>query len=362
MGDTTRRNRLRPAVVVGTAAFLALSSAFGQTATVAAATPMSAKGLVRMAATFASPLRPLLSVLEGTNAVSTGSDGRLTFLLVGSDSRTSSISRTDSIMIVSLKGKSISAASIPRDTARIPNPFGGGVFPGKINSILHQLRTGSASLDQALDRFEVVIENVIQQEIDYHALLWFDGFTTLVGKIDPISVNIGRDIADPKHEDDEFGPLGVYFPKWTGYALYAFNTGSNPYCNGAYKSDPPPVDARYWCRRALPFVRTRKGPGNNDWVRSSRQQGFVAATIKAISRTELNSLVSTAQSEGAGKWSTNLPINSSTALDLYDALYGARLVNQIVFKPKTYAGRIVGTSSYELKLPAVRQWAAQYLS
>jgi anionic cell wall polymer biosynthesis LytR-Cps2A-Psr (LCP) family protein len=349
-------------VVLSTAAFLALSSAFGQASTVAAANPIGARDLLRLAQTFATPLRPLLAAMEGANAISTGTDGRLTFLLAGSDSRNSSISRTDSIMIVSVKGKTISAASIPRDTGRIPDPFGGGVFPGKVNSILHQLRTTSSSMDQALDRFEVVIENVIQQEIDYHALLWFDGFTTLVGKIDPISVNIGRDIADPKHEDDEHGAPGVYFPKWTGYALYAFNTGSNPYCNGAYKNDPPPIDARYWCHRALPFVRSRKGPGNNDWVRSYRQQGFVAATIKAISRAELSSLVSTGQSEGMGKWWTNLPINSTTALDLYDALDGARLVNQVVFKPKTYAGRIVGTSSYELKLPAVRQWAAQYLS
>jgi anionic cell wall polymer biosynthesis LytR-Cps2A-Psr (LCP) family protein len=358
----TRLNRRRAVVVFSMAAFLGISSAFGQASTVAAASPITPRSLVRLTATLASPLRPLLSALEGTDAISNGSDGRLTFLLIGSDSRASSISRTDSIMIVSLKGKTISAASIPRDTGRIPNPFDGGVFPGKVNSILHRLRTVSANFDQALDRFEVVIENVIQQEIDYHALLWFDGFSALVDKVEPVIVNVGREIADPKHEDDEDGPPGVYFPKATTYALYAKNTGSNPYCNGAYKSDPPPVDARYWCHRALPFVRSRKGPGNNDWVRSQRQQGFVAATIKAISRTELNSLVSTAQSEGMGKWWTNLPINSSTALDLYNALDGARLVNQVVFKPKTYAGRIVGTSSYALNLTAVRQWAAQYLS
>ena len=85
-------------------------------------------------------------------------------------------------MVVSIKGGSISAASIPRDTARIPNPAG-GTFKGRVNAILKKFVKAGYTRDQALDKFEVVIENLLNIEIDYHALVWFGGFTTLVGKI-----------------------------------------------------------------------------------------------------------------------------------------------------------------------------------
>ena len=63
-----------------------------------------------------------------------------------------------------------------------------------------------------------------------------------------------------------------------------------------------------------------------------------------------------------GKWWTNYPISMSSATDLYNALNGATPQNRVVFKPSLYAQRISGTSAYELKLSAVRQWTAQYMS
>ena len=359
------RRSVRAGFTFALATFIGASASLGQASAVAAARPVTPRSLLRLAGALALPIPPLLSALDGAPAASTGSDGRLTFLLAGSDSRTTSISRTDSIMVVSLKGKTISAASIPRDIARIPNPFTAATndyFPGKVNGILRLLRESSSSLDQALDRFEIVIERTLAIEIDYRALLWFNGFSTLVAEVDPIVVNVVREIRDPKHLDDPNGPPGVYFPQTSIYSLWANNTGSNPRCNGAYKNDAPPIDAQYWCRRALPYVRTRKGTGNNDFVRAGRQQKFVAAAIKAVGQSELAGLVGTAQAEGMGKWWTNYPISWASALELYNSLNGAQLVHQVVFKPKTYAGRISGTSSYALNLTAVRQWTAQYMS
>lgn len=318
---------------------------------------------LKLAFDVASPMRPLIDAVDGNQALNKGTDGRLTFLLLGLDARGSSVSRTDTMMIMSVKGSTITSASLPRDTARIPRPasMGGGTFSGKANGILRQLISGT-TLDGALAKFEIVIENLAQIEIDYHALIWFNGFTTLVGKVDPIIVNVTREIRDPKQVDDHDGSPGVYFPTWTGYVLNAYNTGSNPYCNGAYKNDlNPPVDAKYWCHRALPYVRSRKGPRNNDFVRAKRQQEFIAAAIKAVAQTELSGLVNTAQSEGLGKWWTNYPITLTSAMDLYSALHSASLGTHVVWKPSTFASRISGTSSYQLKLSAVRQWAAQYL-
>ena len=94
----------------------------------------SSRGLLALANSAASPL---LTALGGLTAgtIDSGTDGRITVLLLGSDSRKLGISRTDSIMIVSLKGTTISAASIPRDTARIPNPAG-GLYKGRVNALI----------------------------------------------------------------------------------------------------------------------------------------------------------------------------------------------------------------------------------
>jgi anionic cell wall polymer biosynthesis LytR-Cps2A-Psr (LCP) family protein len=360
VGDARRRPRA--ALVLTMATFVGLSAALGQASSVAAKSPITPRTIAQIAMKLGAPVAPFLGALDGANAYTTGTDGRLTMMLLGVDSRGSSLSRTDSIMIVSLKGKSISAASIPRDTSRIPNRFSGGYFPGKVNTILRQLQGAGGGVEDSLSKFELVMEDTLDIEIDYRVVMWFTGFTTLVSEIDPVTVNIEREIADPKHIDDPSGPAGVYFPKWTGYALYGNNTGSNPRCNGAWRSDPRPIDAQNWCHRALPYVRSRKGAGNNDFVRSKRQQYFIAATIKAVSQSEVSGLASTGQNQGMGKWLTNFPVSTSSALDLYNALNGASLDHAVVFKPKTYSGRVAGTSQYAINLAAVRQWTAQYMS
>lgn len=318
---------------------------------------------IRLGLDVAAPMRPILDAIDGPQALSRGSDGRLTFLILGLDSRGSSVTRTDAMLIMSVKGNTITSASLPRDTGRVPRPasMGGGTFSGKANGILRQLVNSTGALNSGLDAFERVIENIAQIEIDYNALIWFNGFTTLVGKVDPITVNITREIRDPKHIDDPNGPPGVYFPRWNGFAVNAFNSTSQPYCDGAYKTDPAPINSVNYCRRALPYVRSRKGPANDDWVRSRRQQEFIAATIKAVSSSELAGLVSTGRGEGLGKWFTNYPISITSAQDLYNEFQGASLGAHVVWKPSLFAARIPGTSAYELKLTAVRQWSAQHL-
>lgn len=361
---TACRGLRASALAFALAAVLAATSATGgQAASTGLADQGSNVDWIRLGMDIAAPMRPLLDAIDGNQALNRGSDGRLTFLLLGSDSRGTTISRTDTIMLMSIKGNTITSASIPRDTARIPRPasMGGGTFSGRVNGILRQLRGTSTSLDQALAKFEVVIEKLLQIEIDYNALIWFNGFTSLVGKVDPITVNITREIRDPKQVDDPDGPPGVYFPLWNGFALNAWNSGSNPYCNGAYKTDPAPINPQNYCRRALPYVRSRKGPNNNDWIRARRQQEFIASTIKAVGQAELSALVSTGQGEGAGKWWTNYPITATSAMDLYNELHGASLGTHVVFKPSLYATPIAGTSAYQLKLSAVLQWSAQYL-
>jgi anionic cell wall polymer biosynthesis LytR-Cps2A-Psr (LCP) family protein len=313
---------------------------------------------------MSAPVVRLVDTLVGNQAVDDGSDNRLTVLAMGSDSRGSSLGRMDAILILSIKGNSISMASIPRDTARFPKR-GGGVFSGKVNGIVRQYLNAGYSTQGALNEFEKDVENALGITIDYNAVVWFGGLTTLVGRVDPIYVST-REIRDAKLIDDHAAnqPQGVYFPSSSSWALYDYNYSANgrAYCNGSWRFDPAPINAANKCKRALPFVRSRKGPNNDDWVRSKRQQNFIYRAIKAISSGELSGLASTASNEGGGKWITNMPISSSNAQDLYNRLHNASFSHSVVFKPTAYASRISGTSGYQLKLTAVRNWCNNYMS
>jgi anionic cell wall polymer biosynthesis LytR-Cps2A-Psr (LCP) family protein len=269
-------------------------------------------------------------------------------------------------MIASIdENKVISTASIPRDTARIPNPAG-GVFKGKVNGLVKSFIKSGMTRDAALARFEMVIESLLQIEIDYRVVLWFGGMTTLTAEIDPIMVDIPKEIRDSKLIDDHAvgARQGVYFPMATNYELWATNEAFNgrTYCNGEWRFDPPPIEAANKCHRALPFTRSRKGKGNNDWVRTSRQQNFLFRAIQATADTELESLVNVALSQGNGKWVTNIPITLGSANYLYNRFSGATHGWRVVFKPTLYATHITGTSAYQLKLPAVRNWASLHLT
>ena len=160
------------------------------------------------------------------------------------------------------------------------------------------------------------------------------------------------EIRDGKLIDDhaQGQPQGVYFPSASSYPLYDYNYSANgrAYCNGQWRFDNPPIDAANKCHRALPYTRSRKGANNNDWIRSSRQQTFIYAAIKAVSSSELSGLASTASNEGGGRWMTNMPISLSNAQDLYNRLHNASLGHRVVFKPNGYATQDLG----HVRLPA----------
>ena len=312
-----------------------------------------------------APMRWLLGVL-GQEHLQSGNDGRVTVLLLGSDARGGGIGRTDTIMVVSIKNQSISAASIPRDAARIPNPWTGGTFRGRVNTILKQLRQGANSDEAAVAKFQDVIAHLLDVEIDYHALITFTGFQALVSNVDSITVSstLGP-IKDAKFWDDPNKQRGVYFPAAQDYTLYAANPDTaDGLCNGLWRTRG--TSAPYWCRRALPFVRSRKGAGNSDFRRAARQQLFVDAGVARVlergNGTNLSALVTAALGQSnQSHLTTDIPLDDATALEFYDLLTGSHLDSAVVFKPRKYAKRISGTTAYRLTLSAVRAWTASHM-
>jgi anionic cell wall polymer biosynthesis LytR-Cps2A-Psr (LCP) family protein len=310
----------------------------------------------------AGPVGPVLRLLDGRNAVSTGSDGRLTILLLGSDTRGSAIGRTDSIMVMSIRDGTISALSIPRDSSQIPDPFDGGIFHSRVNAILEHLAAGRTN-EQALSMFKAVIENLLGIEIDYYALLDFPGFQALVDEIQPVTVDINQPVRDTRYWDDASQPSGVYFPAATNYDLWALQPGPDPLCTGLWRFQPTPIPSSFWCRRAMPYVRSRKG--SSDFQRAGRQQNFVIGAIRRVinrgSGSALGSLVSRAVAQQqAGTLTTDIPLTVGNALELYQTLSGASVGIHEVLSPPKYASHIPGTTAYELNLTAVRELTQQW--
>jgi anionic cell wall polymer biosynthesis LytR-Cps2A-Psr (LCP) family protein len=299
------------------------------------------------------------------SAISAGTDGRLTIMLLGFDTRGAGLQRTDTIMIASVKNKVMTAASIPRDTARILNPFTANpndYYSGKINTIIKQLKKTRSSTQALLD-FEKIIEGELNIEIDATVGITFNGFNNLVDEIDPINVRIDHGIKDVKFWDNPYKTRGVYFPTATSYDLYAWQPNANPaLCDGSFRSyaNPP---SNTWCRRAIVYVRSRKGTGNSDFKRAGRQQDLVVGAIRAVLNrgggANLTALVNNAKAQSAQGYlySANFDVSTVTAAQIWDRVNGASVGAHVVFAPSTYSTHIPGTSSYQLKLDAVRAWA-----
>ena len=320
---------------------------------------------------FMPAIGQLAQVVAGPSQVSYS--GKLTVLLVGSDFRPGGGNgeRLDSIMVVSINPATdrIHAASIPRDTARIPLPpsLGGGVYSGKINGMFKTFKKQlGGNRNAALERFKLVIEHTLASNIDYVGYLRFTGFDRLVDETNGVLTSIPNEIRDPKYIDKPGWPTGAKFEVHTSPKAL-LGGGSAERCYGGY---PKPVTN--WgpvmdCKRAIVYVRTRKGSivgvgSNNDWKRAARQQRFVYDAIQRVlsqGQSAAGQLVQKKNSYPSEIY-TDMPTTAGDISQMFNLLSGASLGPTAVFGPSTYATHIKGTSKYELKLTAVRNWCDLY--
>jgi LCP family protein required for cell wall assembly len=235
-------------------------------------------------------------------------DGRLTFLLLGTDSapgRTTML--TDSIMVVSVLPSTgaVAMISIPRDISYYP-VYSGGIYKGKINEFLwyagnHPTRFPEGAFGATMAE----IGFIVGVPIDYYAVLNLGGFRTLIDTIGGVTVNNFQAINDPKYEwlDGTFGltmPAGVQT------------------LNG---------------RLALAFARSRQGIGDSDFTRARRQQILLLALReKLISPDTLVKLPALLQVAGQTV-RTNIP--ADTVGNLVDLAKGVdkSAIQQVVLEP-----------------------------
>lgn len=351
--------RRRSALLAGLAAFvIAASGVFVAPREAAAGTLGS---LVELGLDAASSRAGLAFVhaATGTSALPTGKDGRVTVLLIGSDHReTLSGERTDIVLVITInpKTKQMAAVSIPRDVARLPINKR-STFKGKVNTIFSAYR-GKLGRDGALDKMRDIVAYTLAIEIDYYVMIRMTAFNVLTDRVGGYKVSIPTAIKDPSFWDDPDGPRGIYFPAATSRTLKGNLT---TLCNGYFftKLTNKLAKPGAQCDRAIVYVRTRKGKGNSDFKRQGRAQDVVGAAITRVTnrnngkelRALFNAAVGQANNDAID---TDIPMTFETALDFYALLKGAKLTQRQVFTPTTYASKISGTSSYQLKLKAVR--------
>ncbi len=291
--------------------------------------------------------------------------GKFTVLLVGSDWRPNSGERLDTILIMSVNPQTnpntITAASIPRDMARIPIPseYGGGTYKGKINGMFKFFKKQSGgNRNIALNKFKHTIEHLLDIKIDGVAYLRFSGFDALVDEVGYVPVNNANELRDPSYIDKPGYPTGARFVVENPSLLRGANTQR---CYGGYPKPVTNWSPVMHCHRALVYVRSRHGKivgqgGNNDYVRAARQQRFVFAAIKRVTAFTLQKskdLRGVANSMPSAIY-TSLPTDDGSLMAIYNLLDGATFKEGVVFKPKVYATHIAGTSSNQLKLNVVR--------
>lgn len=305
-------------------------------------------------------LQPIVATLGAVapGSIDKGTDGRLTVLLVGSDWRprlAGTGERLDAMMVVTIDdAKQISAVSLPRDVGNVPiGP--GEVFAPKVNGLFkHFKQTYAATREDALDRVRRAFEYTLDIEIDYVAYIRFTGVDHLVDRVGGVPVAVPYDIYDSTIVDDR--AQRQHGAKFLASTSTLMGGDSAPLC---YTVGNPIAWSRTpSCTRALLYVRSRHGPGNNDWRRARRQQGFVMAAIdRVISRGSGANLegVRLAALGNPEDFYTTLPTDPASVLALFNLLNGAHLVNQAVLAPPNYAFTVTGTSKQELRIDAVRE-------
>jgi LCP family protein required for cell wall assembly len=259
-----------------------------------------------------------------------GTDGRLTLLLLGSDSRAGQAgNRTDVIMVVSLDPTTgaVAAASIPRDTSRFPTSSRTTYGP-KVNGLYQSLvaRFGQPNAGREMKR---IIGDGIGVEVDSYAVIGFQGVRQLINAVGGVDVVLAKSVSDPYYWVTSRS-RGVYFP-----------AGRN-HLNG---------------ERALIFSRTRKG--DNDFERARRQQLVVGAAVVAVRERGLRNLPKLIDI-GRQYIKTDLPLASAPQLFEIVAKAQVGQAARIVFGPTKWATGGSGTS-FSLKLGVVRGWTAEWM-
>ena len=241
-----------------------------------------------------------------------GEDGRLTVLLLGSDYREGVIgSRTDAIIVASLNPRSgrVAMVSLPRDTVNVPIAPG-QVYSSRINSLFWEYERAAGKSKPALKQVKRDLSYAFGVEIDYYALVEFEGLIRLINSIGGVDVTLTEALIDPTMH---IGDNGLKL-----------------------KAGRRELDGK----KALAFSRSRHS--DSDYDRSRRQHQVLTATTEKVRKRgedQLASLVDIVRK----KVVTDMPMRAAPALLELASTAGLDKVKSVVLEPGRYARQLVGS-------------------
>jgi len=257
----------------------------------------------------------------------TGTDGRLTILLLGSDARAGLAGeRTDVIMVMTIDPATgeVSLVSLPRDMRNVPTAPG-QTYPVQVTGLFQSYELAGLSRTQALSKMKQALGYAFGIEIDYYAIIKFTGVINLIDRIGGVDVTLAARF------DDHTPPISR-LDHGKGLSL---RKGVN-HLDGA---------------EALAFARSRHT--TSDYDRSRRQHVLLVAVTAKVRQSGMDAIVPLAQF-AASQIQTDVPL---TALPtLYALAQGANLdtYRSVVLGPSKFASGGSILYSIYIRLGAVR--------
>ncbi len=253
------------------------------------------------------PTKPPLEVADLL-----GTDGRLTVLILGSDAREGVVgSRTDTIIVASIdpgSGK-VAMVSLPRDTVNVPIAPG-NAYADRINGLFGEFERATGKTREALRKMKEALAYAFDIEIDYYAMVEFDGLIRLVNGIGGVAVTLDEPLIDSSMR---LGSKGLKL-----------------------KAGKRVLDGK----TALAFSRSRHS--DSDYERASRQQQVIAAAAEKVRSRGLGALPALVEL-GSRKSVTDIPLRAAPAL--FGLAMNAKLASpkSIVLAPGRWARELPGT-------------------
>ncbi len=264
---------------------------------------------------------------------------RVNVLLVGIDSSPRREQRlTDTMLVVSLDPDGRSAMiSVPRDLYGAPLPDG-RVYNAKLNSLMTYASERPEEFpDGGVAALKGAIGELLGIRIHYFAAINLLGFKQAVDAIGGVDIVNRRQISDDRYFNEDGDLVGFYLPP-----------------------GPHHLDGS----RALAYVRSRKGEGDNDFTRAERQQQLLAAVRDKL--TAQNLLLSLPSLLDAVKntISTDVPEARFPALAVAIQESEVDRLERIVLQPPEYmTADSSSAAGYILipNLPAIRDVVAEMI-
>lgn len=234
---------------------------------------------------------------------------RVTILLTGIDAyRTRAEALNDTLLVVSYDPVAGTAAllSVPRDTSDFKLYFG-GVFPGKINSLMSWVYAHpKSSPDNPVDTLTKEVGYLLGIPVNFYAAIALANFEKMIDLVGGVDVNNPKVINDPLYD-------------WLDGSPYGFQLSAGPHhLNG---------------RLALAYVRSRQGVGDSDYTRAARQQEVLVSLAKKMASPAGIAQLPALLNAAAKAITTDLPSGQVPVMVQLASSFNPKNITRIVLGP-----------------------------